>query len=66
MQIRIFRSVSRPELFAFAQDEAKLPAELGPWRAEGAGAMPVGAVPDYVATAIRRQGYYLSAHDTNR
>jgi hypothetical protein len=66
MSIRIFRSASRPGLFAFAEDETQLPAQFGPWLVEGAGAMPVGAVPNYIAVAIRNQGYYLSAEGTNR
>ncbi len=62
MTVRVFRSALLPEIFAFAEDEAKLPPQFRPWHAEGNAALPVSGagLPDEVENAIKNQGYYLA------
>jgi hypothetical protein len=63
MKIRIFRSENSPDVYAFAENDAKLPPQFAPWRAEGHAAFPGGGsgpAVDRILQAIARDGYFLS------
>jgi hypothetical protein len=62
MEIYIFVSVSIPSVRAFTSDRAgdNLPTDYAPWRAANGGkAMFLGSDTDAVATAVKRDGFFL-------
>jgi hypothetical protein len=74
MQVFIYRSEKYRDVFGFTPDKGgeNLPADFGPWKAEGHAAMHAGAPvagvsggTDVVLEGIKTEGFYLARMTTN-